>query len=110
MANAPTVRLRLSGGSDYGIPDDRDTLAQLAPAILTHLGCSYEIAWPDEEDREARAVYRSRDCARANDEAEAYATAHTPPAGEAYVELVHELLAAAYRAGYNAAPKPMRMR
>jgi hypothetical protein len=108
------VTLNLTGRfrGTYTLADDPDLLSALGPAILSHLGCSFEIRWPDEtdEDRERRAKDRK-------------ATRVQGPGGRRVVrrwvhsrrfsldgndrDYVRRLLAEAYLAGHAAAPKPV---
>lgn len=107
------VTLNLSGRwrGTYALRNDPDMLSALAPAILTHLGCSYEIRWPDrtEEDRERRIQDRKARSLRLRAKAEQYAlerTAHLVLDPEVR-EVVFDLVQQSYMAGHNAAPKPV---
>jgi hypothetical protein len=105
------VTLNLTGRfrGTYTLADDPDLLSALGPAILSHLGCSFEIRWPDEtdEDRERRAKDRKATRARVREDAELYAMGHEPTFSldGNDRDYVRRLLAEAYLAGHAAAPK-----
>ena len=97
-ADRITVAIPNGGAYTFGTDVDRDYLAKLAPAILSHLGASFEIRWPDHE-----AGWGGRDhvMAKRNDQADEYA------AKRADDGLDRERLRNAWIAGWQAAPKPV---
>lgn len=105
------VTLNLTGRfrGTYTLADDPDLLSALGPAILSHLGCSYEIRWPDvtEEDRQRRAKDRKATRVRVREDAEMYAAAFQPSVSldANDRDYVRSLLVDAYLAGHAAAPR-----
>jgi hypothetical protein len=101
------VTLNLGQGRTYTIPDNPEVLAALGPAILSHLGCSYEIRWPDKTDADKQRRQEGRVTAqqRRREDAEVWAGQHLMGRDAADRDYVRGLLVEAYIAGYDAAPK-----
>lgn len=107
------VRLHNGGEFTFSPPIDEEYLGQLGPAILSHLGCSYQISWPvkTDEDRQRREQDRAHNRKSRQDHAEDYANnralrrlGHFSAEDR---ELVREYLEDAYKSGWDDAPKPV---
>lgn len=105
------IDIPLAPGWTYGLHMDPKDLGSLATGILQHLGCSFEINWPEGDLGAQTAEEKDRDRKRAlqnlNDNAEQYASAHTPFTEEVPREIVQEHLQDAYKAGFLNAPKSL---
>lgn len=101
------LTLNLGQGRTYAIADDTEMLTALGPAILTHLGCSYEIRWPDKDEAAKRRRQEGRKRARESrrEEAELWAAGRELMGDTADREYVRDLLVEAFIAGYDAAPR-----
>jgi hypothetical protein len=102
-----TNTYHLNDGTEFTLTATEKALAQLAPAILSHLGCSYEIRWPvkTDEEKEQRRADRSARLRYAQARAEIYAASRALPGAAYKVDNLAEMLETAWMAGYEAAPK-----
>jgi hypothetical protein len=100
------IQIPLGNGRTYGIEDKEEMLSALAPAILRHLGCSFEIRWPDktEEAKRRRESDRKRALRSRRQDAELWA-AGRDVLDTSDREYIRDLLVEAYIAGFDAAPK-----
>lgn len=102
------IQIPLGNGRAYGIENNEKMLRALGPAILSHLGCSYEIKWPDEDEAATRRriadLKKARERRREDAEMWAFERA-TRVLHSDDLEYIRDLLTEAYIAGYDAAPK-----
>lgn len=101
------VTLNLGQGRTYTIADDPELLTALGPAILSHLGCSFEIRWPDKDEdaKQRRREGRNRALQRRREAAELWAAGREVIGNTEDREYVRDLLVEAYIAGHDAAPR-----
>jgi hypothetical protein len=102
-----TNTYHLNDGTEFTLTATEKALTQLAPAILSDLGCTYEIRWPiktykDLEERQEDTRARRR---YAKARAEIYAASRALPGAAYKVDNLAEMLETAWMAGYEAAPK-----
>jgi hypothetical protein len=103
------IQIPLGNGRSYGIENNEKMLRALGPAILSHLGCSYEIKWPDSDEaaKRRRVADLKKAKERRREDAEAWAAERASRVlrTDDDVEYIRDLLTEAYIAGYDAAPK-----